>query len=61
MDIALIETLRWEPEMGFVRGKLHLDRLRASAASLGFAFDEDTALAARQGVCLPAPGAGRAP
>ncbi len=44
MDFALIETLRWEPAEGFVRGDLHLDRMAASAAALGFAFDRAGAL-----------------
>lgn len=34
----LIETLRWEPVGGFLRGDLHLARLEASAAALGFDF-----------------------
>lgn len=35
----LIETLRWEPDEGFVRLERHLARLEASAASLGFTHD----------------------
>lgn len=35
----LIETLRWEPGTGFLRGERHFSRLRASAEALGFAFD----------------------
>ena len=35
----LIETLRWEPEEGFVRLERHLARLYASAHALGFAAD----------------------
>lgn len=35
----LIETVRWEPQGGFLRGERHLARLAASAATLGFAFD----------------------
>ncbi|MEO5323436.1 aminotransferase class IV family protein [Mesorhizobium sp. CC13] len=35
----LIETMRWEPQSGFLRGERHLARLAASAAALGFAFD----------------------
>ena len=37
--IELIETLRWEPESGFLRGERHLARLAASAEALGFAFN----------------------
>ncbi len=35
----LIETLRWEPQGGFLRGERHLARLAASAATLSFAFE----------------------
>lgn len=35
----LIETLRWETGIGFVRLDRHLARLCASAAALGFAYD----------------------
>lgn len=35
MDFSLIETLRWEPENGFVRLERHLDRLKGSACALG--------------------------
>ena len=36
----LIETLRWQPGAGFIRLDRHLARLSASAAELGFAFDQ---------------------
>ncbi|MCA1406035.1 aminotransferase class IV family protein [Ensifer sp. IC3342] len=36
-DFSLIETLRFEPETGFVRLRLHLARLTRSARRLGFA------------------------
>ncbi|WP_026616247.1 aminotransferase class IV family protein [Ensifer aridi] len=35
-DFSLIETLRYEPEHGFTRLKLHLARLKRSARRLGF-------------------------
>lgn len=35
----LIETMRWEPVGGFLRGDRHLARLKASAEALGFACD----------------------
>lgn len=35
-DFSLIETLRWEPEIGFVRLRLHLARLSRSARRIGF-------------------------
>ncbi len=37
---ALIETLRWTAQHGCVRLDMHLARLAASAAQLGFAYDE---------------------
>ncbi|HEX4179526.1 MAG TPA: aminodeoxychorismate synthase component I [Caulobacteraceae bacterium] len=38
-DYGLIETFRWARDGGFQRLGRHLDRLGASAAALGFAFD----------------------
>lgn len=35
-DFSLIETLRWDPDSGFVRLRLHLARLERSARRLGF-------------------------
>ena len=35
-EFSLIETLRWEPEIGFVRLRLHLARLSRSARRIGF-------------------------
>jgi 4-amino-4-deoxychorismate lyase len=37
----LIETLRWQPEEGFVRLDRHLQRLYASAHALGFVADPE--------------------
>jgi para-aminobenzoate synthetase/4-amino-4-deoxychorismate lyase len=37
--LALIETLRFEPGEGFVRGERHLARMAASAGELGLPFD----------------------
>ncbi|MDI7860525.1 aminotransferase class IV family protein [Rhizobiaceae bacterium n13] len=36
MDFSLIETLRWEPDNGFLRLERHLARLTNSASTLGF-------------------------
>ncbi|WP_269932370.1 aminotransferase class IV family protein [Aminobacter sp. HY435] len=36
----LIETMRWEPQGGFLRHGRHLARLKASAQALGFVFDQ---------------------
>ncbi|WP_421916440.1 aminotransferase class IV family protein [Mesorhizobium sp.] len=35
----LIETMRWQPDSGFLRLQRHLARLHASATELDFAFD----------------------
>lgn len=58
-DYGLIETLRWRPGEGLVRGARHLARLAASARQLGFAFDAEVVAAelARFTDALdPAPG-----
>lgn len=39
----LIETMRFEPDQGLLRLELHLDRMKASAAALDFAFDRHEA------------------
>jgi 4-amino-4-deoxychorismate lyase len=41
----LIETMRWEPQGGFLRGDRHLARLRTSAKALGFDRDPQDAIA----------------
>ncbi|CAN7230921.1 aminotransferase class IV family protein [Aminobacter sp. LjRoot7] len=40
-SFELIETMRWEPLGGFLRGDLHLARLETSAMALGFGFDRE--------------------
>jgi 4-amino-4-deoxychorismate lyase len=35
-DLALIETMRWEPDIGFLRLDQHMRRLARSADALGF-------------------------
>lgn len=42
-DFSLIETLRFEPEHGFVRLRLHLARLSRSARRIGFPTPEGVA------------------
>ena len=37
----LIETMRWEPEAGFIRFERHLARLYGSAGELGFSYDPE--------------------
>jgi len=44
IPIELIETLRWCPDEGFVRGERHLARLSRSAAAFGILFDRNEAL-----------------
>jgi para-aminobenzoate synthetase/4-amino-4-deoxychorismate lyase len=39
----LIETMRFDPERGIELLELHLERMKASAAELGFAFDRHAA------------------
>ncbi len=54
-DFSLIETMRWEPEVGIVRLRLHLARLKRSAGRLGFPGAEkaEEALAAVRGESSP--------
>lgn len=40
-DFSLIETLRWEPDRGFIRLRLHLARLLRSARRIGFPEPRD--------------------
>ncbi len=48
----LIETMRFEPDSGIPLIELHLARIKASAASLGFAFDRHSARNAIQALCF---------
>jgi 4-amino-4-deoxychorismate lyase len=49
-NFSLIETLRYEPEEGFVRLRLHLARLVRSARRLGFPAPRDVAVALQDAV-----------
>ncbi|MCF6367775.1 aminotransferase class IV family protein [Rhizobium halophilum] len=49
-DLALIETLRWEPEQGFLRLNQHLRRLNRSIDALGFLPPADPAMALKLAV-----------
>ena len=46
IDFGLIETLLWTRDAGYFLFAEHLDRLRDSAAKLGFRFDETAVVAA---------------
>ena len=48
----LIETMRFDPEDGVPLIELHLERLKASAAELGFAFDRHAARNRIQALCF---------
>ncbi|MGH6786361.1 MAG: aminodeoxychorismate synthase component I [Novosphingobium sp.] len=55
----LIETMAFTPEAGIALLELHLERLKASAAELGFAFDRHAARNAIQALCFEARGAAK--
>jgi para-aminobenzoate synthetase/4-amino-4-deoxychorismate lyase len=55
----LIETMRFTPEEGIPLLELHLERLRVSAAELGFAFDRHAVRNAIQALCFDADGPGK--
>ena len=48
----LLETMRFDPEEGVPLLELHLERLKASAAELGFAFDRHIARNRIQALCF---------
>jgi para-aminobenzoate synthetase/4-amino-4-deoxychorismate lyase len=48
----LIETMAFDPATGIALIELHLDRLRTSAAELGFAFDRHATRNAIQALCF---------
>jgi para-aminobenzoate synthetase/4-amino-4-deoxychorismate lyase len=48
----LIETMRFDPEEGIALLELHLERIKASAAALGFAFDRHAARNRIQALCF---------
>ncbi len=50
----LIETMRFTPEEGVPLLELHLERITASAAELGFAFDRHAVRNAIQALCFEA-------
>ncbi|MDE2412583.1 MAG: aminodeoxychorismate synthase component I [Sphingomonadales bacterium] len=50
----LVETMRFTPEEGVPLLELHLERIKASAAELGFAFDRHAVRNAIQALCFDA-------
>jgi len=48
----LIETMRFDPDAGVPRLELHLARIKASAAELGFAFDRHDTRNRIQALCF---------
>ncbi len=50
----LIETMRFSPDEGIALLELHLERIKASAAELGFAFDRHAVRNAIQALCFEA-------
>ncbi len=51
-QVDLIETMRFEPESGIDLLELHLGRMKASAATLGFSFDRHAARNQIQALCF---------
>jgi para-aminobenzoate synthetase/4-amino-4-deoxychorismate lyase len=48
----LIEAMRFDPDKGIALLELHLERIKASAAALGFAFDRHSARNGIQALCF---------
>lgn len=55
----LIETMRFDPAEGIALLELHLERMKASAAELGFAFDRHAARNEIQALCFSLEDAAR--
>ena len=55
----LIETMRFTPDEGIALLELHLERIRASAVELGFAFDRHAVRNAIQALCFDADAPAR--
>lgn len=54
----LIETMKFDPEHGIELLELHLERIKASAAELGFSFDRHAVRNAIQALCFEADDPG---
>ena len=55
----LIETMRFTPEEGIALLEFHLERIKASAAELGFSFDRHAVRNAIQALCFEADAPSR--
>ena len=55
----LIETMRFSPDEGIPLLELHLERIKASASELGFAFDRHAVRNAIQALCFEADAPAR--
>ncbi|PLK27339.1 aminodeoxychorismate synthase component I [Novosphingobium sp. TH158] len=55
----LIETMAFAPDEGIALLELHLERIKASAAELGFAFDRHAVRNAIQALCFDIEGAAK--
>lgn len=55
----LIETMAFSPDEGIPLLEFHLERIKASAAELGFVFDRHAARNAIQALCFDADGPGK--
>lgn len=51
-DFDLIETMGFDPAEGIIRLEMHLERMKASAAALGFSFDRHTVRNALNHACF---------
>ena len=51
-DFDLIETMLFEPDSGIALLELHLERMKASAAELGFSFDRHATRNQIQALCF---------
>jgi para-aminobenzoate synthetase/4-amino-4-deoxychorismate lyase len=54
----LIETMKFDPERGIELLELHLERIKTSAAELGFSFDRHAVRNAIQALCFEAEAPG---
>lgn len=52
-SLRLLETMRWDPDAGYVLLEEHLDRMEGSAAFFGFTFDRDAIRQRLQGHVRP--------